>query len=303
MGWFLTDSKAKKTASAKETTDNEVSGGSSMLVLGWCVVLIATAGLWAGAEQWLKPRIAGSATSVPLLKLNAPPWMPKELSDHLRASLKPHLSEDPYDQASLEAMAQTLGANPWVQRLDRVVRQADNTIHVHAQFRQPAAMVQSKRQWHLIDGMGYRLPNYASAHATTPSRALLKLSKGAITGIARPAPAIGQRWEGEDLSSALKLIAMLDRTDWAAQVRTIDATNHNGRKNKAGAHLVIQTHRGGWVLWGRAPGEEGVFEPAAELKLQNLERIRTAHDGHIDASGAGWIVDLTQDGTWIHPAR
>ena len=76
-----------------------------------------------------------------------------------------------------------------------------------------------------------------------------------------------------------------------------------GRKNRGGAHLVIQTRRGGWVLWGRPPGTEGVYEPAAERKLINLRRIATAHDGHIDAAGAGWIVDLTQDGTWIHPAR
>ncbi|MDX1564641.1 MAG: hypothetical protein R3236_04500 [Phycisphaeraceae bacterium] len=300
MGWLLRKSE-EKTA-AKETADNE-SSGSMALLLGWGAVLVATAGLWAGAEQWLKPRIAETHQNKPLVTFEAPDWMPRELTDQLKSQIDPHLSVDPYDQASLRRISEILRQSPWIGDLERVARKADNTVHIEATFRRPVALVQSKGKWHLVDAQGHRLPNYLSAADTRPAAKLLKLSRGAITGIARPAPPPGQRWEGEDLRAALKLVALIDRTDWADQVRRVDASNFRGRKNKSSAHLVIQTHRGGWVLWGRPPGSEGVYEPAADRKLANLRRIATAHDGRIDAAGAGWIVDLTQDGTWIHPAR
>ena len=51
MGWFLGGSKTEKKAKADQMPDNETSSGGSMLVLGWTVVLVATAGLWAGGQE------------------------------------------------------------------------------------------------------------------------------------------------------------------------------------------------------------------------------------------------------------
>jgi hypothetical protein len=304
MGWFLRSTKPKTNKSSADEADNSSGSGRGLwLILGWATVLGGAAVVWAGADQWLRPRVADYQTTPPRLRLALPEWMPKSLGDDLRRSALHTLTSNPFDRGALQASAAVLQANPWIQRLVRVQRLADNTVEVTAEFRKPAALVQHAGRWYLVDSEGVRVSKFASRNDAKPSEALLKLSGGAITGIVAPKPKLGQRWPGEDLVAALKLITLVQQNEISDQIRMIDASNHNGRQDANNAHLVIQTHRGGWVLWGRAPGEEGVFEPSAKVKFDNLARIRLAHDGRIDANGAGWMVDLTQPGTWIYPAR
>ena len=304
MGWFLRSTTSESNKGGGHEADNSSESGHGFwLVVGWAIVIGGGAVVWAGADQWLRPRVAKKQTTAPLLTMTTPDWMPKPLVDDLKHLARNTLVADPFDRTSLQATADTMAANPWIRKLIRVQRRADNTVEIVAEFRKPAALVHYAGRWYLVDTEGVRVSKFASSTDTKPSEALLKLSGGAITGIVAPRPKTGQLWKGEDLSAALKLISLIHENEFANQVRMIDAANHKGRQDAKSAHLVIQTHRGGWVLWGRAPGEEGIYEPDSQAKLKNLSRIRLAHDGRIDANGSGWMVDLTQPGTWIYPAR
>ena len=261
---------------------------------GLLVVVLLGGGAVAAylGQGWLENRIADEqATLIRAELTDTPPWLGAARADELRRTIAALVAPDPMDRASLTRVAGVLADNPWVASVNRVERGFDGVVSVSLVFREPVALVEARDGYHLVDGEGRRLPG------VYPFEQLETLGLPALVGVRAAPPPEGQVWPGDDVQSGLSLAKLMAGTPWATQVRAVDVRNAGGRVDRQAPYLSIATAHG-VVRWGRAPGEESIYEPAAEQKLAMLGQVAGKFRGRIDAGGR--TVDVFLDRPMLH---
>jgi len=310
MSWFLPSTRRKggkrKSKPARKWADR--SGGDEPAPGRWrrrakvMAIVLAVGGLTAGAwlgygplrEQVAGRRTAAAREQAPRVHLRElPAWMRRGEARRIAGRVAELAGDNPLDRQALADAADYLQAEAWVKRVNHVRRRADGTIEVHADWRQPVALVGARDGYHLISASGVRLPGVYD-HSQ-----LADLGLTAITGVQAAPPLQGRAWPGEDVQAGLKMVKLLAGQRFGDQVRGVDVTNYAGRADADYPHISLVTAEG-MVRWGRAPGEAGIYEPNVPEKLDMLRRVAARYDGRIDAGGQ--TVDVYLDTPLIHPS-
>lgn len=286
--------KPKRTWANKGKADGPRSGARfarfalAMLLIGGSAV-----GFYFGRDYLIGKIAAQQAAAVEVELVDVPVWLGQQRAGRIINEVAATVDADPLDRASLEKAAELLNNDPWIEHVERIERDYPNRVVVHLSYREPVALIGARDGFHLVDAEARRLPG------VYPYDQVETLGLPAITGVRAAPPAEGDPWTGQDVRAGLKLASMLSATRWASQVRAVDVANYDGRADRSYPHLSIIT-RQGTVRWGRAPGDEGIYEPAASEKLAMLQRIADSYAGSIDAGGR--VVDVFLDSPMIHSA-
>lgn len=174
-------------------------------------------------------------------------------------------------------VAASLSACPWIERVDRVTKQADGVVRVAAQFRRPAAMVVRGATAHLVSESGVRLPREVSLEEAPRYHFLV------IVGARAAPPAIGEVWPGEDVKAGIALARYFDQAAAAGQapvrssLRMIDVKQVGRLSEPGGGAMVLLTDQpNSRILWGLPPGAEYDVERSAAEKLRALNAIHAS---------------------------
>ncbi|MEX2671564.1 MAG: hypothetical protein WD294_05570 [Phycisphaeraceae bacterium] len=313
MGWFLSSKKSKKgrgsNARGKKLTKKKASplAGkgwdpsttlANMWLISWMLLLVGGSVAWYFGESYLMNYVSKQHRDavVTVELVDTPAWMDERLVDHLRREIELMIDADPFDRDALKHAAEQLTHKPWIEHVQRVVRTGTGAIEVHAVYRRPTALIQAEDGFHLVDRHGVRLPaRYSSDQAEATGLLVIK-------GVRQPPPLEGRLWLGDDVQAGLKLARLVRQADWSEDVVAVDVHNFAGRLSESSPHIVLPTQYGGILRWGRALGQEQFYEPAAEIKLRHVERVRRQSPSGTICAG-GRIVDVWSDTVYIHQAR
>ncbi len=186
--------------------------------------------------------------------------------------------------------------NAWIKKITRIERvispdRKSQVIEIFADYRKPAAWVESGGKCYLIDDQRVRLPGeYTLAERKASGKLMM------ITGVDLPpadkgapaVPAPSTSWNTDDLAAAMTLVPLLKDQPYAAQILAIDMTNFQGRKDKLQPWISLETDRlasdgsPSRVLWGRPPGKTTFYDISDAAKLKALSLLFVKYN-RIDA--------------------
>ncbi len=289
MGWFLTRKKSKKRSSHRRTGDTKPVRWDpqrtlfSLKVMGCtaiaAVIVISVHKANRALIDYASAHRAALATMNRVELVDAPPWMAAATRNQIIHCVVDQLGIDPMDGRDLAFAAAALRDQPWVRRVHQVRRLTDGRVQIHADFREPIALVRSHDGYRLIDGAAICLPGlYRSDQA---SRLALPL----VSGVQVPPPPPGHSWPGRDLRAGLRLIRLLAGEPYVDQIRRYDVS---GRDRRGRVRLKLHTKHG-MVRWGLPPGQEQTIEQSTATKIIRLRHVNSIR-GSIDAGGN--VVDL-----------
>lgn len=231
--------------------------------------------------------------------VNRPAWMSDLLAEQIIRMVKPAAPSPATDRQLLEDRVALLRASPWVKSVKQVRRVyrhgPGDTLQVDCEWRTPAALVQWKDEFVLVDRDGVQLPE-RYRHDQLPR--LLRTSDGRtnlriIEGVERPPAAAGARGPADDLKAGLDLAAVLAACDWTDEIERVNVSNFGGRVDPRAAQLTLITRHNTELRWGRPIHANDYFvEVPWERKLERLKQIRDRY-GRIDAGAA--FVELRFD--------
>ena len=288
MGWFLRRKKAGKGRGRKKPAPDagprwSLERTARLVRVGAAVALIAAlVGGWFFGEQalrqYLAQRYGGAISPEQVVLADAPAWMTEPVRAELKGFVASAIEPDPLEVQSLRAVATALGRQAWVRQVEQVRRLADGGIEVRAVYRQPAAVVQGRDGYHLVDADAVRLPRLYLPHHV--EQLVEQTGIAVITGIATDAPPAGEPWPGDAIAAALTLVRLLEAEPYADEIKRYDVS---GRDARGRVQLKLHTARGE-VRWGLPPGQERAIEPDAAVKKRWLGELYEAR-GDIDAGG------------------
>ncbi|HVX87154.1 MAG TPA: hypothetical protein VH253_20385 [Phycisphaerae bacterium] len=177
--------------------------------------------------------------------------------------------------------------NAWIKKITRIERvispdRKSQVIEIFAEYRKPAAWVESAGKCYLIDDQRVRLPGvYTLAERKASGKLMM------INGVDLPpgdtgAPAVpvpSKTWDTDDLAAAMTLLPLLQNQPYAPQILAIDMTNFQGRKDKLQPWIALDTDRvasdgsASRVLWGRPPGKTTFYDISDAAKLKALSML------------------------------
>jgi hypothetical protein len=254
------------------------------------------------------------------IQINRHWWMPQELARSIAWSLRPptqmsidreHLAQEVYDRALSHPMVRSVEPV----RLQRTSNPRKDLVVVKAAFRRPVARVAGPQGYAYVDGEGVRLPvdmipawvrpgrdgkdeyflNVGGRRPTPDCRAIHYIL---INGVASPVPAVGHKWEGQDLADGIRLVELISSHPWANQVTSVDVRNHGRAVGTDEAQIAMVAQRGQskvtTIRFGRFPlDEEASYMVPTDRKLAYLDEYAQRHDGSI--AGLNDWLDLRYD--------
>jgi len=297
----------------------------------WAVLGLLTAvglivGMRALQGRVLRKRYQGLHGRAQVRLVRTPQWMPASLAREIAGDLTPPKASLA-DADLARKVYRRAAANPWVRQVRRVFVRPNTgapggLVETDLAFRRPVARIRKETQYVYVDADGYRLPitqvpmwvltfcdrqgkrvrqvSYL-ARGEIPAawrRAAQKIHYVAIDGVATGPPPPGWQWTGEDLAAGLKLVLLVRRRPYHAQITLIDVRNHAGRitRNEPQLRMYAQIGRGRPtdIRFGRFPAPGGgdyVISP--QRKLSYLDEYVTAHGGRL--AGVNSYLDLRFD--------
>ena len=82
----------------------------------------------------------------------------RSIRQRIIEQIQKRISSDPMNRAELVRVARYLAEQPWVEVVHQVRRCGDGGVEIDARFREPAAIVEARDGYHLIDAGANRLP-------------------------------------------------------------------------------------------------------------------------------------------------
>jgi hypothetical protein len=239
-------------------------------------------------------------THPPLVELvDRPAWMSDFLADQIIAMVQPASPHSALDHQLLQDRVALLESSPWVRRVNQVRRVfrggPGDVLLIDCQWRTPAALVQWRDEYWLVDAEGVKLPERFSfeqlpALVRSPEgRANLRIIEGVLREPVKP----GARWGGDDLAAGLELAAALANQPWADEIERVNVSNFGGRITPSDAQLTLITRYNTELRFGRPISAKDFYvEIPWQQKLQRLEQIYRRY-GRVDAGAA--FVELRFD--------
>lgn len=304
----------------------------------WLMIALAVGGVTAFGLRALRSAAAsggpGAPKSVRVRLSPIPSWMPRPLARELAgAALGP--DADFNDPALTKTAYERMLASPWVRSVARVRKTRTDDplvglLEIEARFRQPVAraVLADGGGIEYVDAEGVRLPDqpgrpgaprwvlvipargdqparqvcYRLRSEIPPDVAVRRVHYIRIEGVQAPAPPVGRRWEGQDMTDALRLLASLRARRYANQILSIDVRNHDGRVFRGAGEPHIRIHAIGrdgrqvQIRFGRFPLPDGDYVISPERRMTKLDDYVSRSGGYF---GQHARIDLRYD-QWIH---
>jgi hypothetical protein len=282
-----------------------------------------------GLERRVTDTAAAPTMTVGVKFTDRPDWMPASLVRWLAGEVLPAGSNF-HDPQLTETVHRSAMANPWIRTIHCVSKYRTNdprlgVVEIRAEFRQPLAVVNVGNEEYYVDADGVRLPSdqvpkyigILPATRAMPARkacfaerreipqgaqavAIHYLAIEGVDTVAAPPPAVGQRWNADDLREGLRLAQLMLSRRYANQISSVDVRNAGGRISKSEPHLRMYAQVGEGkptdIRFGRFPDPNGDWEITPEQKLFNLDQYVNEHNGLL--AGANRYIDLRFD--WRH---
>jgi len=283
-----------------------------------CLALVV--GLRA-MERWVLTRQAPAPRSLRLMLVGAPAWMPPSLRRAIAANLAPP-RQSTYDARLPQKISQRAGKNPWIRRVHKVRRRSgpnpdEAVVELHAEYRKAVARIRLGRTFAYVADDGVRLPAeraprwvgrlrgadgalrqvcFLRAEEVPPGLHVRQVHYFRIEGVRGAAPPIGQRWPGEDLADAMRLIALVVRKPYANQITVVDVRNHRWRisRGEPCLRMYAQIPNGPPtdIRFGRFCQAGGDFNVPAARKIAYLDQYAATHGV---LAGQNEYLDLQYD--------
>jgi hypothetical protein len=288
--------KARKSASAprKYSASSELRWRVALHATIFVIFVSAAACLFRISQIYVDRRLAFPTHPPKVVLANRPPWMSDFLADEIIKANQPVGLHSAFDKQLLIDTARALDSSPWIKHVNQVRRVYMNapgdTLEIDCDFRAPAALVKWGQYFWLVDSQGVKLPERYTADLLP--KILIgpdgRMNLRIIDGVSHSPSEAGAVWKGEDLAGGLEMARLVSEMDWADQIRTIDVSNFNSRRDSNEAQIVLVTRFGTQLRWGRAPSSKDAFvEVAASQKLDAIETIYQEKK-RVDA-GQPWI--------------
>lgn len=289
--------KAKKPASAPARKSSASSDAWWRIALHATILVIfisAAAAVFRISQIYVDRRLAFPTRPPKVVLVNRPPWMSDFLAGEIIKANQPVGLHSAFDKQLLIDTAKALDSSPWIKHVNEVRRVYGNapgdTLQIDCDFRTPAALVKWGQYFWLVDSQGVKLPEQYTANQLP--KILLgpdgRTNIRIIDGVAHAPCESGRVWTGDDLAGGLEMASLVSGFDWADQIRTIDVSNFNGRRDSTEAQIVLVTRFGTQLRWGRAPSSKDAFvEVAPSQKLDAIQVIYRERK-RVDA-GQPWI--------------
>lgn len=294
-------SKARRNRKA-EPSARALRGVHVLVLLGWTGAVTAAGFALTRLEPYALAHLRRPAR---LEWVDLPRWLEhpdwqfvlRQLESRLDAPEGPFSDVVITDRNVCPFVAGVLARSAWIERIERVTKQADGLVRARAVFRKPFAFAADGATAYLIDRSGTRLPLSIPRASVATQEWLI------IEGMRAPPPAAGQRWPGDDVQAGLALANLLYQAESAGRLplrgllRSIDVSNYDGRLDAAEAWLRIRTTGSTVIRWGRPVGKEYTVEAPAAQKLACLveayRRLGRLPAGIVDIRSGRW-VDVQQ---------
>lgn len=305
MGWFLHQASSGKSSRKKTKRTTQSSASlfkpqewdsqrtlAGLRILGGFTLLVIFCLGWQWSEGRLKTYVSKNQSQFPSIQavqlVDEPVWMSLPLKQEIQQQVASLVGQNPMDLTSLGWAVDSLSRNPWVEKVHRITRTQHGVLRVHAQFRQPVAMVQSQHGYHPIDQACHLLPGLYLENQ------LSKVGLPVITGLHGVKVKSGRVWEDPALKAGLNLVYMVYNQPYSNQIKSIDVSQRDYRGQ---IRLAIHTRYGGQVRWGYPPGQGHPVEVTDAAKLNALSSLYQ-RCGRIDASGK--TVDIFTESVLVH---
>ena len=265
--------------------------GIAAIIWGW---------IWGvpRLEAFAIQRQRAHTNAVEIDFLNTPAWMKDDLLLSLTlAARKPFnfdqgggneiwdTCETPEQiRDALDEVRDALLAEGWFDSIEQVRLVRGDLVEVEATFVAPYAVIRDRDGDHLIDHFGQILPR-SYCRGCAPQFI-------AITGAHFSRPQYwGDKWEGTDITAALRLLRTIERQEWRGQIAEVDVSTYHQDQS-----ISLYARNGNRIIWGSPPGEEAALESLADFKLHLLDE-QFKRSGLID--GGFTTLDLTlQEGSF-----
>jgi len=247
--------------------------------------------------KYVDRNVAYSPEPPKVVLKNRPAWMSDLVAEQICAAARPSGAHSALDNRMLrnsKAMLENnIRTNAWIKQVNQLKliygQRPGDTMVLDCDFRVPVALVHYKNAYYLVDGDGTALPERYSADQVT--RVIFgpdgRMNIRVVEGIRSDRPMPGQKWEGDDLASALDMIKVLHGKPYAEEIVKVDVSNFAGRQDGSEAQLVLVTRQNTQIRWGRPVTSTDLAEVPAAEKLRNLQRI-CAQYKRVDA-GQQWV--------------
>jgi hypothetical protein len=171
-----------------------------------------------------------------------------------------------------ERIARAYQENPWVEEVTSVRKIYPNHIAVDMTLRRPVAGVRFAGRYYLVDASGRRL-----------TRGLLGWPQGVdalpvILVNENVLPPLGEVWQSRAVQAGCSIARTLlyTRDRLPTRFSAIDCTNMGPQRDVRKSDIVLVTHEGTFVRWGRSPlilNSPGELTPEEKiLKMMVFEK-------------------------------
>jgi hypothetical protein len=205
----------------------------------------------------------------PLKLVDPPTWLNEDLKLVIRRTVMPGGVPPNLDERAAGVVAERLNTLAWL--ADVKVETAANGIFISARYRKPLAIVE--------------VPSYHGQTKYYLSKDMMVLDYVPLetlhivklTGVAASAPPdVGHRWDREDAAAAVDILAKLEEMDRViaqqghppllAEIKSIDVSNFEGRRDAKAAHIVLTASDGTQILWGARLGMSSRYMEANDYE-------------------------------------
>jgi hypothetical protein len=234
-------------------------------ILSAALAIVAAGAILYFAEKYVKS--TRPTDTGPVVLMDTPGWVGEQLKANILAYAGGRNFK--LDENAAQLVAENLSYVAWLDNIKTLT--TDNSIQVHATFRKPVALIQSRLRPFYVDAEQVVLEYIPMPHL--PIVEIKGLSP------AKQTPRYGDRWYQDDLAAAIMLICQINKMDRSyipqkhllGEIAAIDVSNYKGRKNKRDPHIVFYTEDNTTIIWGAELGTwQKYLESTDEQKLAKL---------------------------------
>lgn len=230
-----------------------VSTATLILVVLVCLVAAAGAG-FVVLEKYTKKSVPVSERVGSLELLAAPIWVNEALQKKIYQAARANGEDLRLDEDVARSVHDNLVSRvAWMEQVQ--VKTTHDSIRIKAKWRKPLVMVAYGANKFYVD----------STLTVLDYVRLSELPIVEVKGLA-PVPRIpraGEQFQKDALVAAIEIIDLLDRMDKIVtpdkpllfEIKSIDVSNYNGRRNNGSSHIVFYTSNNTKVIWGAEYGK------------------------------------------------
>lgn len=265
-------------------------GPGRTLVVG-LLILASSGGAWYLGWQ----RVRGDVLAAPAYTLspdhivvtNRPDWMSFDIREKVfrNASLQQALSI--MDPDLNERITAAFSLQPWVAKVNHVVKQYPARVVVDLEYRRPVCVVNTCDQLIPVDVSGVVLPAW-----DLPPSELARYPRVECPDLSTPRGPVGEPWGDPRVVGAARIAQTLGDRWSTYRLRQIELLPTDAQNRMEDTVYEMRTHSHSRVIWGRAPGMEVPGEATTAEKLAYLDEEVRRYGNLEGPSGWSHVIDL-----------